>query len=100
MAETRAPTDDHDVAELAARVRAGDRRALARAITLIESRRADQAREWLWREVREQLIADLADDPDLGTAIAGLEADVVAGRIPPTDAARQLLDQHRARRAG
>ena len=66
----------------------------------IERGRADQAREWLWREVREQLIADLADDPDLGTAIAGLEADVVAGRIPPTDAARQLLDQHRARRAG
>tara|TARA_B100000029_G_scaffold511103_1_gene604189 strand:+ start:289 stop:1320 length:1032 start_codon:yes stop_codon:yes gene_type:complete len=36
---------DHDIEELAARVREGDRRALGRAITLIESRRpADQYR--------------------------------------------------------
>ncbi len=64
----------------------------------IERGRAEQAREWLWREVREQLIADLADDPGFARAIAALEADVVVGRILPTVAARRLLDQYRARR--
>jgi LAO/AO transport system kinase len=42
-----------DAAELAARVKAGDRRALARAITLVESSRADDAprRRALLREI-------------------------------------------------
>jgi len=62
----------------------------------IEQGRAEQAREWLWREVREQLIADLADEPGFARAIAALEADVVVGRILPTVAARRLLDQYRA----
>ena len=45
-----------EISELADRIRARDRRALARAITLVESRRADH------RAAAEALIADLARD--------------------------------------
>jgi len=48
-----APPAEPDVDDLAAGVRAGDRRALARAITLVESTRADH------RERAEALVADL-----------------------------------------
>lgn len=46
---------DHDIAELCAGVRARDRRALARAITLVESTRADHQRD------AEALLACLLD---------------------------------------
>lgn len=45
-----------DISELAENVRAGERRALARAITLVESTRPDH------REEAEVLLADLAGD--------------------------------------
>jgi len=45
-----------DLADLAARVKAGERRALARAITLVESARADH------REEATALAAELADE--------------------------------------
>ncbi len=49
------------VQTLAARLRAGDRRALAKAVTLVESARADH------REMAEALIAEIM--PDTGTAM-------------------------------
>ncbi|TRW83242.1 methylmalonyl Co-A mutase-associated GTPase MeaB [Mycolicibacterium sp. 018/SC-01/001] len=49
------------VADLAAAVRAGDRSALARAITLVESTRADH------RERAQELLLDLA--PEAGSAL-------------------------------
>jgi LAO/AO transport system kinase len=47
-----------DHADLAARIRSGDRRALARAITLVESRRADH------RDAAEALLAQLGPPPE------------------------------------
>jgi len=47
--------DDPDVDELAAAIRAGDRRALARAITLVESTRTDH--RTVATDVLEQLLA-------------------------------------------
>lgn len=62
-----------DIIELAARLRAGDRRALARAITLIESSRGDH------RERADALISILL--PDCGKAIRlGISGTPGAGK--------------------
>ena len=49
------------VPELAARIRAGDRAALSRAITLVESTRADH------RDAAQQLLLELT--PEAGSAL-------------------------------
>ena len=55
-------------------------------------RRAAQAKDWLWSEVNDSLVAALQSDPDVREHIPELEAAASEGRIPPTLAARQLLD--------
>ena len=55
-------------------------------------RRAAQARAWMWSEVNDSLIAALQSDPEVRRRIPDLEAAASAGRIPPTLAARQLLE--------
>ena len=55
-------------------------------------RRAAQARDWLWSEVSDSLIAALQNDPEVRKHILELEAAASDGCIPPTVAARQLLD--------
>ena len=56
------------------------------------ARRAGQARAWMWSEVNDSLIAALQSDPVVRKRIPDLEAAASAGRIPPTIAARQLLE--------
>jgi LAO/AO transport system kinase len=58
----------------------------------LNSRRALQAREWMWSELNDNLIAALQNDQAICEQIPLLEAAVSEGRIPPTIAARQLLD--------
>jgi LAO/AO transport system kinase len=60
--------------------------------------RAGQARAWLWSEVREGLLTGLRADPAVRSLAPALEAEVVAGELPPPAAARELLEAHR--RAG
>jgi len=55
-------------------------------------RRAAQARGWMWSEVNDSLITALQGDPEVRKQIPALEAAASAGKIPPTTAARQLLD--------
>ena len=55
-------------------------------------RRAAQARDWMWSEVNDSLITALQNDPEVRKQIPALEAAASEGRIPPTIAARQLLD--------
>jgi LAO/AO transport system kinase len=55
-------------------------------------RRAAQARDWMWSEVSESLIAALQSDAGVRKQIPALEAAVSEGEIPPTVAASQLLD--------
>ena len=55
-------------------------------------RRAAQAREWMWSEVNDSLVAALQGDPEVRKQIPALEAAASEGKIPPTIAARQLLD--------
>ena len=57
-----------------------------------DSRRAAQAKAWLWSEVKDSLISALQGDPEVRKQIPALEAAASEGRIPPTIAARQLLD--------
>ncbi len=58
----------------------------------LERRRAAQARGWMWSEVHDSLITALQGDPEVRQRIPELEAAASDGRIPPTTAARQLLD--------
>ena len=56
------------------------------------TRRAAQARDWMWSEVNDSLVTALQGDPEVRKQIPALEAAASEGRIPPTIAARQLLD--------
>jgi LAO/AO transport system kinase len=55
-------------------------------------RRSAQARDWMWSEVNDSLVAALQGDPEVRKQIPALEAAASEGKIPPTIAARQLLD--------
>ena len=55
-------------------------------------RRAAQARDWMWSEVEDNLVAALQGDPEVLKQIPALEAAASEGKIPPTIAARQLLE--------
>ena len=56
------------------------------------ARRAAQSRGWMWSEVSDNLITALQSDPQVREQIPALEAAASEGRIPPTVAARQLLE--------
>ena len=53
--------------------------------------RADQARTWMWSEVRDRLFADLRDKYGVSHLISELETAVGEGRLPATTAAEKLL---------
>ncbi len=63
----------------------------ARASGALRARRATQARKWMWSEVTDTLIERVRSDPHVKDQLEKLEADVAAGRISPTAAARRLL---------
>ncbi|KAJ56159.1 arginine transporter [Actibacterium mucosum KCTC 23349] len=56
------------------------------------ARRAAQARHWFEEEVRQGLLARLQSDPDKLAAMDRMGADVAAGDLPATTAARRMLD--------
>lgn len=55
------------------------------------STRASQARYWFTEEVRLQLLARIAADPDLRDHMTAMEKEVAAGRITPAAAAAQVV---------
>jgi LAO/AO transport system kinase len=57
--------------------------------------RAEQARAWLWSEVRGALELRLRTDPDVAAALPGVEAEVSAGTVTPSAGARRLLSRLR-----
>jgi LAO/AO transport system kinase len=65
------------------------RRALEESGEL-QSLRGEQARQWLWTELREGLVERFM--AAAGEAVRSAELDVVAGRQLPTVAADRLLD--------
>jgi len=58
----------------------------------LTTRRAEQARAWMWSEVNDSLINALQNDAAVRKRIPALEAAVGDGRIPPAIAAGELLD--------
>ncbi|GHF69865.1 ATPase/protein kinase [Streptomyces mashuensis] len=57
----------------------------------LAARRRDQQVEWVWTMVREQLLAELRDHPDVRRAGPALEARVRKGALPASLAAEELL---------
>lgn len=58
-----------------------------------EDTRAGQARYWFAEEVRLQLLARIAADPDLRDRMATLEKEVAAGRMTPAAAAAEVVSK-------
>ena len=58
----------------------------------LKTRRASQARDWMWTEVSDNLLTALQSDRRVREQIPLLETAASEGRIPPTVAARQLLE--------
>jgi LAO/AO transport system kinase len=57
-----------------------------------ETRRREQARAWMRDELADSVLEQLHADAATAAAADDLEADVAAGRLAPTTAARRLLD--------
>lgn len=57
----------------------------------VEARRAAQSREWMWSEVYAGLLERLRSNPRVAELARQLEADAVAGRLPPPVAADRVL---------
>jgi len=56
--------------------------------------RAAQSREWMWSEVTDSLLDALTADAATAALAQRLEAEVAAGTITPTTAARAVVDAH------
>jgi len=60
--------------------------------TGLGSRRAEQARRWMWSELEDGLLQALRADSKVAAMLPELEAEVTAGKILPTAAAQRLVD--------
>lgn len=61
----------------------------------ITSRRAAQACAWMWSETADALLTELKENKAVKALVKTLECDVIEGKIPPTIAARKLIDAFR-----
>jgi len=68
-----------------------ERRAALAASGALARLRADQARQWMWDEVRAEVLARL-HGPALAPLTAELERRVARGDLPPRAAAAQVLE--------
>ncbi len=59
---------------------------------LIEKTRAEQARNWMWNEIRNGLVERLKATPEVTARIKELEQAVTANKLSPTSAADELMD--------
>jgi LAO/AO transport system kinase len=58
----------------------------------LASHRARQSLAWMWSEIHDELLGAFRADPRVAAQLAALEAEVRAGEVSPTAAARRLLD--------
>ncbi|MEQ1887624.1 MAG: methylmalonyl Co-A mutase-associated GTPase MeaB [Alphaproteobacteria bacterium] len=61
----------------------------------IAARRALQASAWMWSEVHDGLLDMLHEDPATEKLAAKLEKQVLEGKLPASEAARQILELFR-----
>ena len=66
-------------------------RRLQTANGRLATRRQQQARAWMWERIDAGLKQRFREHPAVRDALAALSADVTAGRVPASTAARQLL---------
>ncbi|MEU2851388.1 methylmalonyl Co-A mutase-associated GTPase MeaB [Streptomyces syringium] len=66
----------------------------------LAARRREQQVDWTWTMVREQLLAELHDHPEVRRTGPGLEQRVREGTLPASLAAERLLEAFRAPRGG
>jgi LAO/AO transport system kinase len=59
----------------------------------LAAKRREQARNWLWRELSDNLLDVLKNRPGIAEHLLELEARVVAGKTTPGAAARDLLQR-------
>jgi hypothetical protein len=57
----------------------------------LDQLRRNQAQNWFWSEVQAVLTDIIAADPRTADAASRIEADVIAGRVLPHAAARDLI---------
>ena len=57
----------------------------------IEHNRANQAKAWMWSEIKDELVDDMKSDPDVKGRVKQLEKKVTDGKLSPTVAAQQLI---------
>ena len=69
----------------------GEYRALLDADGALLERRRRQARDWLWNEAREMLLAALKRDRAVGDALESALSEVGDGALPASIAARELV---------
>jgi LAO/AO transport system kinase len=67
-------------------------RAAFAADHLLDDRRSEQARQWMWAEIGAALLERLRHDERAAAVAADAEADVIAGRLPPPVGADRVLD--------
>ncbi|MCG8429099.1 MAG: hypothetical protein MI754_17220, partial [Chromatiales bacterium] len=58
----------------------------------LHTRRAEQAKAWMWAETAESLMSALREDGGIQQRIPQLEKAVMSGQLPPTLAAAELLN--------
>src|SRR5690348_3503778 len=56
----------------------------------LASRRAEQQVKWMWAMLEERLFAPLRSDRAIKAALAGIEADVAAGKLAPAAAVDKI----------
>jgi LAO/AO transport system kinase len=61
---------------------------------LFETRRQEQARQWMHEMIEQELLSRFRNDPAVKSALAAYERKVSEGRISSFRAARVLLDLH------
>lgn len=57
----------------------------------LQGRRAEQAKTWMWTELREGLLSQLRTHAEASRLVGELENEVAAGGMTPTAAANRLL---------
>lgn len=69
----------------------GDYRRILGADGAIAHRRADQAKAWMWNEIRENLLTAFQADPAVRAELTALEDAAASSSVTPGAAARRLL---------
>ena len=59
--------------------------------TGLATKRAEQAKAWMWHEIEEELLRAFREEKQVATALKTLEAEVMSGRNSAAAAAKELL---------